>query len=332
MRAGSFLVLAVLVATPVRAEMVEEIIAWVNGDIITKSQYEEELNANLAEMAERLTGPELEQMQQAAKDNLLLTMIDRRIMLHHAEALGYNLEEMGDSFAEGFLKQQGIESFEEFERLAGDSDVTLAELKERLINRYGPDEVIRFEITKRVSISNAEVETYYRENAAQFAVTGSVVLREIVLLAGDTAAKEARRAEAQALHARARGGEEFASLAREHSESGTRDLGGKFGPLKRSDLAEVLAAPAFTLPVGGISDLMENPYGFHIIKVDSRVEDHVQPMDEVSDTIRELLSEEKFRADLDAFLEKARAESEWCIKPKHKDLLSIEAPKDCERL
>jgi len=325
-------VIALLWSGSASAEVIEEIVAWVNGDIITKSEYEDELATNLADMESRLQGEELERMKEMTKKSLLLNMIDRRIMLHHAQALGYDLTAMGDSFAEGFLQQQGIGSFEEFERLAGESGVTLDELKERLINRYGPDEVIRFEVTKRISISNAEIEAYFQENADRYAVPGSVVLREIVLLTGDAAEKDKRRAEAQELHQRALGGEDFASLARENSESGTRDLGGKFGPLKRSDLAGALGDPAFTLPVGGISDLMENPYGFHIIKVDSRIENHLQPIDEVSDTIRESLSQEKFLKDLDAFLEKARTESEWCIKPKHKDLLSIDAPKSCERL
>jgi parvulin-like peptidyl-prolyl isomerase len=102
--------------------------------------------------------------------------------------------------------------------------------------------------------------------------------------------------------------------------------------LKRNDLSETLAEPAFALPVGEVSEVMETPYGFHIIKVESRIDPHLQPLEEAESKIRAYLRERKFRDDLAAFLERARSESEWCVKPKYEDLLSIPAPPPCERL
>jgi hypothetical protein len=77
---------------------------------------------------------------------------------------------------------------------------------------------------------------------------------------------------------------------------------------------------------------VETPYGFLIIKVVSRVDEHTKAIDEVRENIRAFLRTRKFRTDLEAFLEKARAESEWCVKPKHAKLLSVPAPPPCERM
>ena len=77
---------------------------------------------------------------------------------------------------------------------------------------------------------------------------------------------------------------------------------------------------------------METPYGFHIIKVESRIHDHMRSLDDVRDVVRKQLEDSKFKAELEVFLEKARQESEWCVKMKHHELLSIEAPPPCERL
>ena len=251
---------------------------------------------------------------------------------HLAQAMGYDLEQMGDSFLDTFAKQQGYDGVEEIQAMAERDGMTLGDVKKKLTLLYGPDEVIRFEVSNRISLSETEIENYYTSNPELFRVDGEVILREIVLLTQDTESSAARRPEAEKTWERATSGEDFASLAREVSDAGTNTEGGKLGPLKKTDLSSVLVDSAFTLPVGGVSELMETPYGFHIIKVVSRIDVHVKSIDDVRARIREFLQARKFRTELEAFLEKARAESEWCVKPKHTDLLSVPAPPPCERL
>jgi parvulin-like peptidyl-prolyl isomerase len=330
------LLLAVVVSLALpsigRAEMVEEIIAWVNGDIITRTEYEMQLQAQTADAYQRLAGEELDQELERIKNELLIGMIDNKILLHHGQALGYDLERMADSFLELFMEQQGFTSVEEVEQLATQDGMTLDDIKRRLVEMHAPDEVIRFEVANRVSVGEREIEAYYRENPHTFEVEGEVELREIVLLAQDASSKDARREEARELWNQLRDGTDFASLAREKSEAGTAANGGKLGPLERVDLSEILANVAFTLPVGELSELMETPYGFHIIKVVSRVDEHTRNLDDVRERIRAFLQDQKTRTELADFLEKAREESEWCVKPKHKALLSVSAPPPCERL
>lgn len=328
------LVVVGMLAAPVvtRAEIVEEIVAWVNGEIITSSQYKEEEESRVAEIYRRFSGEELDREVERARQTLLINMIDRKILVHHARALGYDMEKMGDAFLDQFMRQQKIDTREELEEIARRDGMDLEEVKTRLVEMYAPEEVINVEVTNRVSVSDSEVAAFYETNPESFFVEGEVTLREIVLLADNADAKEERRASAQEIWQRASSGELFAPLAKEFSEAGTAANGGEFGPLKRSDLSEALAEPAFSLPIGGVSELMETPYGFHIIKVDSRTEDHMKPLEDVSDRIRNYLRDQKFRTELEAFLERARAESEWCVKPKHQHLLSIPAPPPCERL
>jgi parvulin-like peptidyl-prolyl isomerase len=323
-----------LLATPtaLRAEVVEEIVAWVNGEIITRSEYEDEEQARIAEAYRQFSGEELDLEVEKLREQLLLSLIDRKILVHHARALGYDLDRMGDAFLDQFMEQQGIESRQEVERLAKQDGMTLDQIKNRLVELYTPDEVIRFEVSNRISVSEDEIDTFYSDNAQNFLVEGEATLREIVLLADSAERKDERRAEAAECRRRAAAGEDFASLAKELSEAGTAANGGKLGPLKRADLAEALGNVTFTLPVGEISELMETPYGFHIIKVVSRIDEHTKPLDDVRERVRDHLQNRKFRTELDAFLEKARAESEWCVKPKHAELLSVPPPPPCERL
>jgi len=319
-------------AAAARAEILEEIIAWVNGEIITRSTYDEEDKARTAEAYRQFSGQELDEQLEQMREQLLLSLVDRKILLHHAKALGYDLDQMAEAFLGSFMSLQGLETVEEVEAMAEQDGMTLGDVKKKLVELYGPDEVIRYEVSNRISISDAEIEAFYTSSAERFLVDGEVTLREIVLLAQDADSKVERRAEAEKTWERASSGEDFASLVSELSEAGTAASGGKLGPLVRTDLSEILVVPAFTLPIGGVSELMETPYGFHIVKVVSRIDEHTKPIDDVRERIREFLQTRKFRTELDAFLEKARLDSEWCVKPKYYELLSVPAPPPCERL
>jgi parvulin-like peptidyl-prolyl isomerase len=264
------------------------------------------------------------------REGLLLEMIDRMILVDHAEALGYDVEKLGDSFYESFRKQQKIESEEELERLLAAEGMTVADLKHRLIENYAPDEVIRFEVRSRISVADAEVEAYYDEHPAEFTIPGQVTFREIVLLAKTDERKAERREAAREIARRAAAGEDFEALARELSEAGTRDEGGLLGPLERKDLSPLLAEVAFTLAPGAVSELLETPYGFHLIKLESRTDERKQAIDEVRDKLRGFLEERKFQTELRAFFDKTRQKSEWCVKPKFRHLLSIPQPAACE--
>ena len=72
-------------------------------------------------------------------------------------------------------------------------------------------------------------------------------------------------------------------------------------------------------PIGDVADLMELPYGFHIVKVESRTEESLRPMDEVRDTVRQNLENRKFVETLQEFLARAREESEWRVNEAYLD-------------
>jgi peptidyl-prolyl cis-trans isomerase SurA len=316
-----------------RAEIVEEIIAWVNGDVITLSEYDQEQQERIAEIYRQHSGEELDREVELAREQLLLNMIDRKILVHYARAIGtLDIDAIGESLLDQFMRNNEVETREELKQMAEEGGMDLDQVKSRMIEMYVPNEIIRYEVAGRISVSESEIEGFYQENATQFYVEGEVTLREIVLLANNTDRKAERREEALQIWRQAAAGESFPILAKEFSEAGTAADGGLLGPLKRSDLAEALSEAAFTLPVGEVSELKETPYGFHIIKVDSRIDDHVKPLTEVQSGIRHYLRSEKMDDDFDAFLERAREESDWCVKPKHQHLLSIPAPPPCERL
>jgi parvulin-like peptidyl-prolyl isomerase len=93
------------------------------------------------------------------------------------------------------------------------------------------------------------------------------------------------------------------------------------GPLGEGDLSPQLEEIAFSLPIGEVSELMETPYGFHLMKIESRSSTEPQPLEEIRDDLREHLEQLRFIAELNEFMIDARAQAEWCIKEGFRDKL-----------
>ena len=324
---------AVIFSAPARAELLEEIVAWVNGDIITMGEMDKEEQAMVAEAYRRFTGDELDETVKRMRAGLLVEMVDRKILLDRAKAMFSDLDGIKNSYFEGFKESQGITDDAEFARMLEQEGLTVESFKLRLLEMYAPEEVLRYEVGNRISVSDEEVETYYREHPEQFALKDEVTVREIVLLADTDAKRNSRRPEAEQIVERARAGESFATLAKELSEAGTKAESGLLGEVERGDLSAQLESVAFTLEAGQVSDPIETDYGFHILMVEKRTVGEVLSLEDSQDRLRKFLEDTKYETDLKAFREKMRAQAEWCVKAKYKDRIPAEfAPEICESM
>ena len=66
-------------------------------------------------------------------------------------------------------------------------------------------------------------------------------------------------------------GESFESLAQEYSKCMSREKGGNLGFFKRGQMVKPFEDAAFSLPVGVVSDPVKTEYGWHLIKVTSKI-------------------------------------------------------------
>jgi peptidyl-prolyl cis-trans isomerase SurA len=321
---AALIVVTAVCLAPTRAEILEEIVAYVDSDVITKSEFDAEEQLLISEAYRQLAGEELDRILEERREGLLLSMIDRKILLHRAMRL-YDMERMVEVYYEMFRRQQNIESEEEFEAVMARQGMTVADVKEQLVEMFAPDDVIRIEVGGRISVGDEQVQEYYEANPDRFTIEGEVTLREIVLLADTKDKKQQRRPEMEKILERLES-EEFAEVARETSEAGTAAEGGLLGPLKKGDLAWQLEAMAFQQPVGEFG-VLETSYGYHLLKVESRSEDGLKPLDEVREQVRTYLENELYLTKLNEFMDKARAESEWCVKDKYMNRLPPKSPR-----
>jgi len=302
---------------PARAEVLEEIVAWVDGEIITMSELQAREQAVMAELYRTMQGDQLDQAVKVAKANLLQDMIDQKIMLGRASRL-FDLEAVGDSYLNMFRRQEQIATDQELAELLAPSGVTIEDFRRQLVENYAPEEILRMEVFDRIAVSDEAIATYYRENEANYRVPEQRELIEIVLLADTEDKRAARKGEAEALReAAAAEGADFAALAREHSESGTAAEGGSLGVVKRGDLSESLEAVAFSLDAGQVSAVLDMPYGLHLLKIESASDAHLKPLEDLEAGIRAELEERQYRERLREFQTKMRSEANVRVSEKY---------------
>src|SRR5881394_732949 len=102
-------------ASTARGEVVEEIVAWVNGEIITKSDLDQEEKMMLGEIYKRFSGAALDQQVKEAKSEILDRIIERKLLIQKASRL-YDVQKMGAGLLEDFKEQQKIKTDDELRK------------------------------------------------------------------------------------------------------------------------------------------------------------------------------------------------------------------------
>jgi parvulin-like peptidyl-prolyl isomerase len=297
-----FVLLSALAATtPMPAEVVERVVAKVNGDIVTLSDFTARQVAE-AQRA-RVTPETVESFLRQNNARILQEAIDELLVVQKAADLGMRLRpEYIKEVIEGIKKENNIESDEAFQEQLRREGMSLDELKRNIERSIVSRQVLSREVDAKVNVSEADARAEYEAQKAEYTRPGSVELQEI-LVKGDAAA--ARR-EAEALVARARAGEDFAALARAHSAAPTRAAGGQLGRLLAGELNPAIEKIAFALEPGSVSDPIETPDGHKILRLVSRTEGSVVPFDEVKAAITKRLQAQRREQAYQQFVEGLR--------------------------
>lgn len=146
-----------------------------------------------------------------------------------------------------------------------------------------------------VRISDNEIEDYYQANReAKFRHPKEAKARYILVRAGADAKQKAEaQTRANRILTEARGGKDFAQLAKKESDDSTSAKGGEIGWLTQAQLPAPLDKAVFSLAKGEISNVIETPTGFHIIKVEDIREEKTESLKDARAEITRTLKAEK---------------------------------------
>jgi peptidyl-prolyl cis-trans isomerase D len=158
-------------------------------------------------------------------------------------------------------------------------------------------------LRSRVTVTEAEIATYWTDHQDEFRTPAETCASHILVkVKGSPEATEGHadadaKKLAQAAADQLKGGADFATVAQRVSEDeGSAAKGGDLGCFARGNMVQEFSNAAFTLPIGQVSDPVKTSFGYHVIRVASRQEEHQRPLSEVKEGIRARLSSERTQA------------------------------------
>lgn len=161
-------------------------------------------------------------------------------------------------------------------------------------------------------VTDEDIEKFYSGNSEKFELPEAALARHILIrvpAGADVALREQARKKAADLLEKARGGSDFAALARDHSEDATAGNGGDLGWFPRARTVKAFEDAAFSMEPGQISDVVETEFGFHIIKLDAKKSAAKVPLNEVKERVRLYIEDTRRREAGQKLLDRLHAEA-----------------------
>ncbi|HEY7188995.1 MAG TPA: peptidylprolyl isomerase [Vicinamibacterales bacterium] len=314
------IVSAVWAAVPLRAEIIEQVLVKVNGEIISKTEFE---NRQVAELRNRPelakagpTSPELQKAIAEVTPDLILSLVDDLLLVQRGRENGWAL---GDTqftqMVDTIKKSNNIEDDARFQEALKQEGLTMADLRRNMERMMLIQQVQRAEIMDKISINDEEARAYYAQHRAEFTTPTEITLREILLEVPTTdrgvnvAQDDAIRAKAEELRKRLLAGEPFPRLAGENSVASSKANGGLIGPLKSDDLTPALRDMLDKMQVGDITSVLRTQRGYQILKLESRSESKIRSFEDSRSDIANKIGEQKLRAERDKYLDRLREQA-----------------------
>jgi peptidyl-prolyl cis-trans isomerase SurA len=320
------------VAGPVSAQqkgtVVEEIVARVNNEIITLSDYQKAGEALQQEVAESCQGCTQDKIQAEYKDqqkDLLRGLIDQALLVERAKDMNINVDTELVKQLDEIRKQNKLETMEDLQKAVESSGLSWEDYKEQQKKTLMTQEVVRQEVSGHMDIGPEEVRKFYDEHKQEFDLPEQVVLAEIFL---STAGKnpeevDAVRKKADDLHDRVARGADFTQIAEKYSEGSTAKDGGTLGTFQHGQLDKQLEDTVFAMNKGQVSSVVETKTGFEILKVVDHYQAGLQPLTKVQDQIQNKLYMQKMEPAMRDYLAQLREESYVMVKAGYTDSAAV---------
>lgn len=303
--------------------VVEEIIAKVNGDIITRSELDRSRRQMMAEAKQRgMPAPEMEKLLAERDKDALRERIDQLLLVQRGKELSINVDPEVTKYVADLQLRSNIAEPEKFQQYVREqTGQPYEDYKNEIKNGMLTQRVIRQEVGGRINIPRADLQKYYDEHKADFMRQETVFLREILVSTEgkDAAGIAAAEKKAEDLSARAKKGEKFAELARLNSDTVTKQEGGELPPFKRGELNKQIEDTVFAADRGFVTEPIRIPNGFLILKVEDKYKPGQATFEEVENEITEKLYMGKFQPQIRDFLTKLRNDAFLEIKAGYVD-------------
>ena len=305
--------------SPYGGTTVEDIIARVNDQIITRSDYDRSM-AEMDQEARQHGASTLQEISAAHKD-LLRNLIDQQLWLSKGKELGINGDTELIKKLDEIRKQYHLDTIEDLEKAAKDQGVSFEDFKANIRNGIITQEVMREEVGSTLRFTPGEAERYYQQHKQDYSQPESVRLSEILISTGtgDDAKMAAAKAKADDIETRLHAGGNFSELAKSFSDGPTAAQGGDLGDYQPGALPKALEDKTFPLKAGQVTDPILTRQGYIILRVNQHVPGGPRPYKDVQEQVENDFYMSRMEPAIRAYLTKLREDAFIDIKPGYTD-------------
>jgi peptidyl-prolyl cis-trans isomerase SurA len=333
-------------------QVVEEIIARVNNQIITRSEFLRNKD-QLKDDVKQQDSANADKLYAEKEKDILRDLIDQQLLIEKGKDLGISGDTDLIKRLDEMRKQMKLSSMEDLEKAATAQGISYEDFKQNMRNQIVTQKVIGEEVGGHLGIPTKEEEqAFYDQHKNEMQQEEEIRLSEILIApkaakpaaAADAAAKDGNgaadpaqasdEASKQAADAAALAGAEakakelldqihkgasFEDIAKKYSDGPSAAQGGDLGVFKRGTLAKELEDKTFAMKAGEVSDAIRTKQGWVILKVVEHQDAGIPPLKSIEPKIQDAIYYQKLQPALRAYLTKLREEAYIDIKPGYVD-------------
>jgi len=308
--------------------VVEEIIARVNNDIVTLSDFQKAqatLRQEVSQDCQACTPDKMDAEYKDRSKNLLRDLIDQDLLVQRAKDEGVSVETDLIKRLDDVRKENNLTSLDDLEKAVESQGLSWDDYKAQIRNSLLTQEVIRRDVGSRINISDSDAHAYYDAHKDEFVKPEEVVLAEIFLSTEGKTPQEMGVIEMKAdeLHQRLVNGDDFNEIAKRYSEGSTAKDGGELGTFQRGQLSKQIEDAVFKLDKGRFTDVIQTKTGFEVLKVEAHYIAGLQPYEKVQDDIMNRIYMQRVQPALRDYLAQLREESYVTVKPGYVDSAAV---------
>jgi peptidyl-prolyl cis-trans isomerase C len=287
-----------------------DMIAVVNGTIITRGEFDRVRNYELKRAAQ--SGQQIPEAQmQKIENSILDSLIVGELLFQESKKKGVQVkpEIVDEQFT---VIKQRFPSEAEFNKALEENNMTESKIKADISRDMAIQQLIDKEVDQKVKITDEESKTFYEDNP-QFFQQPERVKASHILIKVDEGASEEKKAGARKkikdIQEKVKKGEDFATLAKTYSEGPSAPRGGDLDYFGRGQMVKPFEDAAFSLKPNETSDIVETRFGYHLIKVFDKQPAKKMAYADVKDRIDKHLKDQKLRTKRQLYFDKLKKDA-----------------------
>ena len=284
--------------------------AEINGVVITKEQFDKELNIHLdrvSKQGRQIAGDQLATLRKDILDGL----IERELLYQQSQKEGIKVDDKSVDQQLSQIKKR-FPSEDAFKTALSNMNLSEEEVKNQIERGLAIRQLIDQQITKKIVISDKDTKAYYDGNQQMFKQPEQVKASHILIKVDGNAAesqKAAARKKIETVQQKVKAGGDFAQLAKEYSEGPSKSKGGDLGYFRRGQMIKPFEDTAFAMQPNEVSGIVETRFGYHIIKVYDKKPEQTLAYADVKDQLNQRMKQEKVEQEATQYIEQLKKDA-----------------------